>query len=545
MKKFLLALLLPFYLLAQNQDYSRIRNGPGISVVAYGALGTGTLAGTGANDSSAINSAMSSGNSEIFFPALKTSTPTYYNIGTTTINVPATVTSIHMAPNVCLVYSGTGKAMSFATRQSGTYSVCVIRNKQDWNTNNGGSGTDVTSTGIYLDAQRDATFHIRSYNFWTGVDSYALSSDSSGVKLYPEQVEDSKIGINLRALAGTYGNNQNLIIGGRVKINSENCSGGTTYFAGTYGVILGGASQSNNSNKVIGTNLEGECVQKAISNYGSFNTFDGTRHEANPTPAITHETGSNFNIFNYTYGSQSCETLVEDNGTNNSCTSAQEIKLGGSASQYSASNLCIGEKCGALTNRVNTSTNTEKSFTFLNGTVFGPFSGSGFRVQAIANTPLCQGDYGNFALAGFNCYSLGVFGFGSSPTISSALDTAITRKAAGLLAVGDGQTVGAVNADLIKRFEVDTIATVASSGTIAPSTRISFVTGTTAIATITAPTNLTGTGTGGCIILIPDPATGPFTTTTAGNIALASTGVVNKALHLCYLATTSKWYPSY
>jgi hypothetical protein len=42
--------------------------------------------------------------------------------------------------------------------------------------------------------------------------------------------------------------------------------------------------------------------------------------------------------------------------------------------------------------------------------------------------------------------------------------------------------------------------------------------------------------------LIP---TGIFTTTTAGNIALASTAVVNKALYMIYDPTTAKWYPSY
>jgi hypothetical protein len=42
--------------------------------------------------------------------------------------------------------------------------------------------------------------------------------------------------------------------------------------------------------------------------------------------------------------------------------------------------------------------------------------------------------------------------------------------------------------------------------------------------------------------LIP---TGVFTWTTAGNIALAGTAVVSKALTMTYDATTTKWYPSY
>jgi hypothetical protein len=82
--------------------------------------------------------------------------------------------------------------------------------------------------------------------------------------------------------------------------------------------------------------------------------------------------------------------------------------------------------------------------------------------------------------------------------------------------------------------------TIASAGTIAPTKQITFISGTTAINTITAPTGIATTG--GQITLIP---TGIFTTTTAGNIALASTAVVSRALIMTYDATTAKWYPSY
>jgi hypothetical protein len=47
---------------------------------------------------------------------------------------------------------------------------------------------------------------------------------------------------------------------------------------------------------------------------------------------------------------------------------------------------------------------------------------------------------------------------------------------------------------------------------------------------------------GGQITIIP---TGLFTTLITGNIALASTMVVNKANIFTYVASTSKWYPSY
>jgi hypothetical protein len=82
--------------------------------------------------------------------------------------------------------------------------------------------------------------------------------------------------------------------------------------------------------------------------------------------------------------------------------------------------------------------------------------------------------------------------------------------------------------------------TIASATTIAPTTPIAFVSGTTAVVTITAAAPIS-TG-GGTITLIP---TGAFTWTTAGNIAVAGTAVVNRALTMTYDATTTKWYPSY
>ena len=84
--------------------------------------------------------------------------------------------------------------------------------------------------------------------------------------------------------------------------------------------------------------------------------------------------------------------------------------------------------------------------------------------------------------------------------------------------------------------------TIASATTIAPTAYITFISGTTSIATITVPQALIATG--GQIILIPKD-TPTFSTTAAGNIALASTAVQYKALIMTYDATTTKWYPSY
>jgi len=78
-----------------------------------------------------------------------------------------------------------------------------------------------------------------------------------------------------------------------------------------------------------------------------------------------------------------------------------------------------------------------------------------------------------------------------------------------------------------------------TSNTIAPTKPISFV-GAGLIKTITAPVGIAGTG--GQITLIPTAA---FTTDTTGNIAIASTAVIGRAMTLTYDGSTAKWYPSY
>ena len=85
------------------------------------------------------------------------------------------------------------------------------------------------------------------------------------------------------------------------------------------------------------------------------------------------------------------------------------------------------------------------------------------------------------------------------------------------------------------------VPTVASAATIAVTTDILQVSGTTQIATITAPSAFSN---GGQITIIP---TGAFTTTiTGGNIAVATTAVVGKPLTMTYIGgAVLKWYPSY
>ncbi len=83
-------------------------------------------------------------------------------------------------------------------------------------------------------------------------------------------------------------------------------------------------------------------------------------------------------------------------------------------------------------------------------------------------------------------------------------------------------------------------ATVASAaGAITPSGPLFTVSGTAAVTGFTFPVGFTGKGS---FTVIP---TGAFTWTTAGNIAVAGTAVVGRALTFTWNASTSKWVASY
>jgi hypothetical protein len=87
-----------------------------------------------------------------------------------------------------------------------------------------------------------------------------------------------------------------------------------------------------------------------------------------------------------------------------------------------------------------------------------------------------------------------------------------------------------------------TAAVASAAGQITPSGPLFHVTGTAAITGFLYPV---GTGAGmpnGSFCVIPDAI---FTTTTANNIALASTAVVNKTLCFTWDLTNAKWVPSY
>jgi hypothetical protein len=83
-----------------------------------------------------------------------------------------------------------------------------------------------------------------------------------------------------------------------------------------------------------------------------------------------------------------------------------------------------------------------------------------------------------------------------------------------------------------------TAAVASAAGAILPSGPLFHVTGTAAVTGFTIPVGFAG----GSFTIIPD---GAFTWTTAGNIALAGTAVVSRALTFTWESNAAKFYPSY
>ena len=82
---------------------------------------------------------------------------------------------------------------------------------------------------------------------------------------------------------------------------------------------------------------------------------------------------------------------------------------------------------------------------------------------------------------------------------------------------------------------------VASATTIAPTADLLLVSGTTNVATITAPQH-TG-GASGCVIFIVATDAAGFATVTTGNIALAVSLTTGKVTAFVYSPSQAKWYP--
>ena len=336
--------------------------------------------------------------------------------------------------------------------------------------------------------------------------------------------------------------------------------------AGTTGQFL----QSNGSGAPTWVNISTSASSIGVSPNATNATYNPVFATITTGTATTIYTASNY-TFNPSTGTLSVTSLIE-NGYNivsqkDVGTSANQIPLNqylGTMAWQDAKTPRIG--LGYINNIANGLTSTVTSATTvvltINSTFFQRFTGSTAQIVQLPDETTVPAGFAfvidndssqNITLNDSSSTTIdtivpGMAGYIYNEATSSATgnwsgymyvpgfgaSSAITWGTAGLV-MGGSYITG-----ISLLGTSSTAPTIASATTIAPTKSISFVSGTTAIATITAPVPLSTAG--GQITLIP---TGAFTTTTSGNIALASTAVVNKALIMTYDAGTAKFYPSY
>ena len=154
------------------------------------------------------------------------------------------------------------------------------------------------------------------------------------------------------------------------------------------------------------------------------------------------------------------------------------------------------------------------------------------------------------------CTSNGVWNFFYEPTNSDSRTAAWTYVTG--LVTANTLLAGTVSSGVVGYWQrhdlssppnsqAQSFPTISSASTINPTTPAFFVDGGVTINTITAQVAGGATGSNGLgnqITIIP-AAGSTWVTGTSGNIAIASTAVVSKALIMTYNPQTAKWYPSY
>jgi trimeric autotransporter adhesin len=294
----------------------------------------------------------------------------------------------------------------------------------------------------------------------------------------------------------------------------------------------------NSWNTLIGLE-SGDSLLPSGDN-GKYNSFIGFRAGKNTKAgrrniAIGYQAGlSNNSNFNIIIGDEAGKI---NNGAYNTFIGY----LAGTSNTTGAGNSFIGRGSGQ-----NNTTGTNNAFL---GTYSGLYNKTGNSNIFIGNTAGCTDTSGSSNIcigvaAGYSNRngSKNIFignNAGYSETKSNKLYISNSSTTSPLI-YGDFDSYGSVDSAYIKinGYLAKTVGSaVASATTITPTGMIFHVTGTTAIATINLP-YATFTGS---ITIIPD---GAFTTTTTGgNIALASTAVLSRAIIFTY--DGSKWYPSY
>ena len=420
---------------------------------------------------------------ELLTGGLWTSTGWTGNNTTGWVNEAGNTTAL--SSSVAAFIGTTYQIVYTVTRTAGSVTIAFGGQSQAGIVNTGTFGPTATSGGTLVITPTNDFIGsvIISIKAITAVSTAVVTGvDSNGVVRYEERVSSALNNVFLGLSAGAY----NTTGAYNSAIGVYALYGNTT---GTNNVAVGqSALQINttgNSNSAIG-------VYALYSNKtGNYNTASGAYALQINTTGNSNTASGAYALWSNTTGAYNTasgvDALFNNTTGNNNTASGLNALYSNTTGNY---NTCLGASSGSAV--------TIGS----NNVILGSYTGSSSPISAIgSNYVVLSGGDGN---------------------IRTYYDSSGNQVTYGVLATSAAAP------------------TIASATTIAPTKAITFISGVTPIVTITPPSPISLGG--GQITLIP---TGVFTTTTAGNIALASTSVVSKALIMTYDATTTKWYPSY
>ena len=429
-----------------------------------------------------------------------------------------------------------------ATQSNSAYSIYVSGTNSNASTTigglyNSGSFTGASATTVY------------------GINNQPTYNANAATSIY---AMNTQLNIGAAALGGStignvYGYYSQLLISGSVTSTITN----TFQF---YGANVNKASGQTITNSYAFYSNQG--VGQATNSWQLYMSGAAPNYLAGQLLIGTTTLTSGFLTVNASQSNSLYQLYLSGTNTNTGATIAalyNDTTLGGGASTTTVYGIF---------NRVNTNTPSSNSITSEYGVysvlVLGPGALGGSTIGAFYNFTAAPPIYNGSATTTITNavqYYADVINKGPSQTVTNAYSfyanqsTGSATNSWCFYAAGNAPnylnsnlligttTVPSTASNIVLAGLIATSAaapTVASGTTIAVTKPITFISGTAAIATITAPNPISAGG--GQITLIP---TGAFTTTTAGNIALASTAVVSKALIMTYDTTTAKWYPSY
>jgi hypothetical protein len=302
---------------------------------------------------------------------------------------------------------------------------------------------------------------------------------------------------------------------------------------------------------------------------GNNNTAFGTLALANLVGGVSNPTGSTaVGYLALTNSNGATNTAIGDNcmssdtaGTDNTAIGAQALF----SETTATGNNCFGFQCGYY---ITTGNSNVLLGNYAGGGVSGPGTGAGLTTGSnnigVGGASLANLGSGSFNTAigaatllscvnGNSNVALGYFaGTHANSSSEFYLDNqdrgSNANEIANALMYGNFGASAAnnrlrINAQLTASVGTlcspNVAPTIASAGGITPTAAITFVSGTTTVTNITQPSWMNN---GGRITLIP---TGVWAWNATGNIALAGTAVVGKALDFIWDGGTGKWYPSY